>query len=307
MLTALNARTGAPISVYAYKALAPHDRPGALVCPGQSVEGAACTAPVTAAALDSDHVHPYFRVGRVSDHVEGCTEAAGDPPAHGPDTEPIGVDGAQGPRGPETIVRITLNNPAASAAAAAGAAPTGAAATAGHHRAPKPGGSDQPLTVRCGLRKAALDHARGVIADTDTVTLGTTTAPAREIIHPAERLINAPYNGHEVIAYGHLHSVRQGDKGRTHFIRLRLPDGRPTKVPIIISTAHYTRLRSRFTQVKQDPGSWTLIACGTIKGPEYAQRYLTPLGTGSIHFQHSSTASPLSGPSPSSAPEAPSR
>ena len=307
MLTALNAHTGAPISVYAYKAMAPHNRPGALVCPGQSVEGDACTAPVTAAALNSDHVHPYFRVGRINDHVEGCTEVAGTTPTPTGDTDPDGIKGVQGPRGPETIVRITLNNPAASAAAAAGAATTSATTTAGHHRAPKPSGSDQPLTVRCGLRKAALDHARGVIADTDTVTLGTTTAPAREIIHPAERLINAPYNGHEVIAYGHLHSVTQGNKGRTHFIRLRLPDGRPTKVPIIISTTHYNQLRTRFTQVKHNPGSWTLIACGTIKGPKYAQRYLAPLDTNSIHFQRSSTASPLSRPSPSSAPETPSR
>ena len=54
MLTALNAHTGAPISVYAYKAMSPHDRPGALVCPGQSVEGDACTTTAPAREI----IHP---------------------------------------------------------------------------------------------------------------------------------------------------------------------------------------------------------------------------------------------------------
>ena len=35
-----------------------------------------CTAPVTPAALSSEHKHPYFRVGRIDNHIDGCTEGA---------------------------------------------------------------------------------------------------------------------------------------------------------------------------------------------------------------------------------------
>ena len=50
------------------------------------------------------------------------------------------------------------------------------------------------------MRKAVLDYARGIINDDDTVKLGDVQKTARQLFYSADRLINAPYKGHIVIA-----------------------------------------------------------------------------------------------------------
>lgn len=288
MLLARNLVDGTFISAYEFKAMRSTDRPDTLVCPGISAEGAACTASVSPAALTSDHMHPYFRVARVSDHVVGCTEASTRVESPDKATDLVGTKGKQGPRGPRQLIRITLRHPQAAATLAAQKATRATSARIGHHRAPAPTSGTRTLTVQCGIRKAALDHARGIITDTHTVSLGDNKGAASRFIYPTDRLINAPYNGHEVIAYGQLHSVSKGNAANTYFIRLCLPDGRPTKVSIMISAAHYAALRVRLTQVMLEPTAWMLIACGTVTGREEAKRYLRPVGARSVHFQRTS-------------------
>ena len=172
MLIARNPLDNTYISAFDVKHMPPQAQPSKLLCPGLSPDGSPCSAAVTPAALDSDHKHPYFRVGRVTDHIADCTESSTrvNPPDH--TTDRRGIKGKEAPRGPERRVQIELRHPEASAARAANNAPRTLKSHTGHHRAPAPRDHTRPMTLQCGIRKAALDYARGIISDTDTVSLG---------------------------------------------------------------------------------------------------------------------------------------
>lgn len=278
------------VSAFDFKQLPAQTRPGELLCPGLSPDGSPCSAAVTPAALDSDHKHPYFRVGRVTDHIADCTESSTrvNPPDN--TTDRRGIKGKEAPRGPERRVQIELRHPEASAARAANNAPRTLKSHTGHHRAPAPRDHTRPMTFQCGIRKAALDYARGIISDTDTVSLGGKKGPAQQFIYLAERLLYAPYNGHAIIAFGQLHSISQGTAPNTYFIRLCRPNGGPTKVSIMIGSEHYASLRPRIHLAKIEPSKWTLIACGTITGKTTDKRYLRPFDGLSLYLQRTSVS-----------------
>lgn len=82
MLVARDPLTNTFVNAFDYKHMSPEERPNGLLCPGVCFDGTPCTAPVTPAALSSEHKHPYFRVGRIDNHIDGCTEGATrvDPP-----------------------------------------------------------------------------------------------------------------------------------------------------------------------------------------------------------------------------------
>ena len=84
MLVARDPLTDTFVNAFDYKHMSPEERPNGLLCPGVCFDGTPCTAPVTPAALSSEHKHPYFRVGRIDNHIDGCTEGATrvDPPGH---------------------------------------------------------------------------------------------------------------------------------------------------------------------------------------------------------------------------------
>ena len=290
----------------------PQAQPSKLLCPGLSPDGSPCSAAVTPAALDSDHKHPYFRVGRVTDHIADCTESSTrvNPPDH--TTDRRGIKGKEAPRGPERRVQIELRHPEASAARAANNAPRTLKSHTGHHRAPAPRDHTRPMTLQCGIRKAALDYARGIISNTDTVSLEGKKGPARQFIYQAERLLYAPYNSPAIIAFGQLHSIRKGTAPNTYFVRLCRPNGGPTKVSIMIGSEHYASLRPRIHLAKVEPSKWTLIACGTITGKTTDKRYLRPFDGLSLYLQRTSalgfdnlaqprTSGPHSGGAPSRA------
>ena len=289
MLIARNPLDNTYVSAFDFKQLPAQTRPGELLCPGLNPDGSPCSAPVTPAALDSDHKHPYFRVRRVHDHVGGCTESSTrvDPPDKSLGRR--GIKGKEAPRGPERRVQIELRHPEASAARAANNAAKTLPGHIGHHRAPAQRDHIRPMTLQCGIRKAALDYARGIISDTDTVSLGGEKGPARQFIYPAKRLLYAPYNGHAIIAFGQLHSISRGTAD-TYFVRLRLPNGGPTRVSIMIGSEHYASLRSRVQIAKIDPSKWALIACGTITGKTPEKRYLRPFDGLSLYLQRTSVS-----------------
>ncbi len=135
------------------------------------------------------------------------------------------------------------------------------------------------------MRKAVLDYARGIINDDDTVKLGDVQKTARQLFYPADRLINAPYKGHIVIAFGHILNISAGSAWNTHFIRLRRSNGGPTKVTIMIGPDRYAQLRTRIEQATINPSEWMVIACGTITGRNKNKPYLEPLDGGSLYFQ----------------------
>lgn len=290
MLIARNPLDNTYVSAFDFKHLPPQARPGDLLCPGLNPDGSPCLAPVTPAALDSDHKHPYFRVRRIDDHVDGCTEISTrvDPPDKSVDRR--GIKGHEAPRGPERRVQIELRHPEASAARAANNAAKTLPGRIGHHRAPAQRDRTRPMTLQCGIRKAALDYARDIISDTDTVSLGGEKGPARQFIYPAKRLLYAPYNSHAIIAFGQLHSISRGTAADTYFVRLRLPNGGPTKVSIMIGSEHYTSLRARVHLAKIDPSKWALIACGTIAGKTQEKRYLRPFDGLSLYLQRTSVS-----------------
>lgn len=219
MLIARNPLDNTYISAFDVKHMPPQAQPSKLLCPGLSPDGSPCSAAVTPAALDSDHKHPYFRVGRVTDHIADCTESSTrvNPPDH--TTDRRGIKGKEAPRGPERRVQIELRHPEASAARAANNAPRTLKSHTGHHRAPAPRDHTRPMTLQCGIRKAALDYARGIISNTDTVSLEGKKGPARQFIYQAERLLYAPYNSHAIIAFGQLHSISKGTAPNTYFGR----------------------------------------------------------------------------------------
>lgn len=290
MLIARNPLDNTYISAFDVKHMPPQAQPSKLLCPGLSPDGSPCSAAVTPAALDSDHKHPYFRVGRVTDHIADCTESSTrvNPPDN--TTDRRGIKGKEAPRGPERRVQIELRHPEASAARAANNAPRTLKSYTGHHRAPAPRDHTRPMTLQCGIRKAALDYARGIISDTDTVSLGGKKGPARQFIYHAERLLYAPYDGHAIIAFGQLHSISQGTAPNTYFIRLCRPNGGPTKVSIMIGSEHYASLRPRIHLAKIEPSKWTLIACGTITGKTTDKRYLRPFDGLSLYLQRTSAS-----------------
>lgn len=76
MLVARDPLTDTFVNAFDYKHMSPEERPNGLLCPGVCFDGTPCTAPVTPAALSSEHKHPYFRVGRIDNHIDGCTEGA---------------------------------------------------------------------------------------------------------------------------------------------------------------------------------------------------------------------------------------
>lgn len=76
MLVARDPLTNTFVNAFDYKHMSPEERPNGLLCPGVCFDGTPCTAPVTPAALSSEHKHPYFRVGRIDNHIDGCTEGA---------------------------------------------------------------------------------------------------------------------------------------------------------------------------------------------------------------------------------------
>lgn len=312
MLIARNPLDNTYISAFDVKHMPPQAQPSKLLRPGLSPDGSPCSAAVTPAALDSDHKHPYFRVGRVTDHIADCTESSTrvNPPDH--TTDRRGIKGKEAPRGPERRVQIELRHPEASAARAANNAPRTLKSHTGHHRAPAPRDHTRPMTLQCGIRKAALDYARGIISNTDTVSLEGKKGPARQFIYQAERLLYAPYNSHAIIAFGQLHSISKGTAPNTYFVRLCRPNGGPTKVSIMIGSEHYASLRPRIHLAKVEPSKWTLIACGTITGKTTDKRYLRPFDGLSLYLQRTSalgfdnlaqprTSGPHSGGAPSRA------
>lgn len=288
MLIARNPLDNTYISAFDFKRTPPQARPNDLLCPGLSPDGSPCSASVRPAALESGHKHPHFRVRRVNDHVDDCTESSTRVNPADKNVDRRGVKGKEAPRGPERRVQIELRHPEASAARAVRSATTTITGRIGHHRAPAQRDHTRPMTLQCGIRKAALDYARDIISDTDTVSLGGKKGPARQFIYPAERLLHAPYNGHAIIAFGQLHSISQGTALNTYFVRLRRPNGGPTKVSIMIGSEHYASLRLRVQLARIEPSMWTLIACGTITGKTEAKRYLRPFDGLSLYLQRTS-------------------
>ena len=61
MLVARDPLTNTFVNAFDYKHMSPEERPNGLLCPGVCFDGTPCTAPVTPAALSSEHKHPYFR------------------------------------------------------------------------------------------------------------------------------------------------------------------------------------------------------------------------------------------------------
>lgn len=244
-----------------------------------------CTAPVTPAALSSEHKHPYFRVGRIDNHIDGCTEGATrvDSPEAAIHTDEH--KGQESPRGPDQLVHITLRRPQSAAARTVQGSTHTVDPPLGNRRSPSTAAGDRPLTFQCGVRKAVLDYARGIINDDDTVKLGDVQKTARQLFYSADRLINAPYKGHIVIAFGHILNISAGSTWNTHFIRLRRSNGGPTKVTIMIGPDRYAQLRTRIEQAQINPSEWMVIACGTITGRNKNKPYLEPLDGGSLYFQ----------------------
>lgn len=111
MLVARDPLTDTFVNAFDYKHMSPEERPTGLLCPGVCFDGTPCTAPVTPAALSSEHKHPYFRVGRIDNHIDGCTEGATrvDSPEAAIHTDEH--KGQESPRGPDRLVHITLRCP----------------------------------------------------------------------------------------------------------------------------------------------------------------------------------------------------
>lgn len=199
MLIARNPVNNTFVNAFDYKQMLPQERPDGLLCPGVNFVGIPCLAPVTPAAMSSKHKHPYFRVGRIDNHIDGCTEGATriDPP----DTAIITDDhkGQEAPRGPDRLVHITLRRPKSAAARTVQESTRTVDQPLAYHRSPATTTGDRPLTFQCGIRKAVLDYARGIINDDDTVKLGDLKGPASRFIFSADRLINAPFKGHAII------------------------------------------------------------------------------------------------------------
>lgn len=76
MLIARNPANNTFVNAFDYKLIPPQERTDELLCPGVNFVGTPCPAPVTPAAMSSKHKHPYFRVGRIDNHIDGCTEGA---------------------------------------------------------------------------------------------------------------------------------------------------------------------------------------------------------------------------------------
>ena len=285
MLIARNPVNNTFVNAFDYKQMLPQERPDGLLCPGVNFVGIPCLAPVTPAAMSSKHKHPYFRVGRIDNHIDGCTEGATriDPP----DTAIITDDhkGQEAPRGPDRLVHITLRRPKSAAARTVQESTRTVDQPLAYHRSPATTTGDRPLTFQCGIRKAVLDYARGIINDDDTVKLGDLKGPASRFIFSADRLINAPFKGHAIITFGRILSLSAGNVRNTHFIRLCRSNGGPTKVTIMISPDRYAQLRTHIEQVKLEPSEWMVIACGTITGRNEKKPYLDPLDGGSLYFQ----------------------
>lgn len=202
MLVARDPLTDTFVNAFDYKHMSPEERPNGLLCPGVCFDGTPCTAPVTPAALSSEHKHPYFRVGRIDNHIDGCTEGATrvDSPEAAIHTDEH--KGQESPRGPDQLVHITLRHPQSAAARTVQGSTHTVDPPLGYHRSPSTAAGDRPLTFQCGVRKAVLDYARGIINDDDTVKLGDVQKTARQLFYCADRLINAPYKG------THRHSLR---------------------------------------------------------------------------------------------------
>jgi hypothetical protein len=285
MLIARNPANNTFVNAFDYKLIPPQERPDELLCPGVNFVGTPCPAPVTPAAMSSKHKHPYFRVGRIDNHIDGCTEGA--TRIDSPDTAIITDDhkGQEAPRGPDRLVNITLRHPKSAAARTAQESTRTVDQPLAYHRSPATTTADRPLTFQCGIRKAALDYARGIINDDDTVKLGDLQGPASRFIFSADRLINAPFKGHAIITFGHILSLSAGNAWNTHFIRLRRSNGGPTKVTIMIGPDRYAQLRTHIEQAKLEPSEWMVIACGTITGRNEKKPYLDPLDGGSLYFQ----------------------
>lgn len=285
MLVARDPLTNTLVNAFDYKHMSPEDRPNGLLCPGVCFDGTPCTAPVTPAALSSEHKHPYFRVGRIDNHIDGCTEGATrvDSPEAAIHTDEH--KGQESPRGPDQLVHITLRRPQSAAARTVQGSTHTVDPPLGYRRSPSTAAGDRPLTFQCGVRKAVLDYARGIINDDDTVKLGDVQKTARQLFYSADRLINAPYKGHIVIAFGHILNISAGSAWNTHFIRLRRSNGGPTKVTIMIGPDRYAQLRTRIEQAQINPSEWMVIACGTITGRNKNKPYLEPLDGGSLYFQ----------------------
>ena len=118
-----------------------------------------CTAPVTPAALSSEHKHPYFRVGRIDNHIDGCTEGATrvDPP----DTAVVTDEhkGQEAPRDPDRLVHITLRRPQSAAARTVQGSTHTVDPPLGYRRSPSTVAGDRPLTFQCGVRPHS-EHQR---------------------------------------------------------------------------------------------------------------------------------------------------
>lgn len=105
MLIARNPLDNTYISAFDFKRTPPQARPNDLLCPGLSPDGSPCSASVRPAALESGHKHPHFRVRRVNDHVDDCTESSTRVNPADKNVDRRGVKGKEAPRGPKDVFR----------------------------------------------------------------------------------------------------------------------------------------------------------------------------------------------------------
>lgn len=293
MHAAIDPHTNQVITVLDYRRLDEDDRPTELRCPGHAPNQTLCSATVYPCALTSTKRAPYFRVEDLTDHVDGCTDIIGDlAPISRDDPYLVGIKGAQGPTGPRRVISVVLNARHSNTPTSKGDANSSQPNTrrVGHHRAPAPTEEATPTRIRAGLRKIANDHAMNVYWPTDTVRLvkgreGKGTVATRIIT--AKRLIEAPFEDGPLITYGSIASISPKQSDGAHFVRLRLPDGRPTSTFIVIRREHVEIVQHsvNFDDVIHDPTSWQIVVLGTIRTSSNGNKYLVPHDEYSVEFE----------------------
>lgn len=293
MFTAINPQTREVITALVYQGLNEDTRPTELTCPGHAPGGTPCDAIVYPCALTSTKMGPYFRVERLDDHIDDCSEITGEfTPISTDDPYLVGVLGQQGPTGPKRVISVILKRPhdAPTTLQAPGDTPHHAAKRLGHHRAPAIRSHNALARTRAGLRKIANDHAAGIYHDDDVVRL-TKDSNGQGIvsmrIFSAKRLIKASNMTWPIITYGRMATITQGNSPGRFFIRLALPNGQPTKVSILVRREQIDTIRQNidFDAVVANPTHWQVVALGSIKRGSTGARYLVPHDAYSVEFE----------------------
>lgn len=297
MQHAINPQTREVMTALAYRRLDEDARPGDLVCPGHAPDATPCGAIVYPCALTSTKMAPYFRVESLNDHINDCSEITGDlTTINKDDLYLVGIVGQQGPTGPHRVISVTFKHSTTDEAVTSqtdGNGPQHDVKRLGHHRASVPRSGNTPTRVRAGLRKLASDHAAGAYEFTDEIRLtngqdGKGLVGSR--IFNAEQLINAPFEPGPIITYGRIARIAPGKNDSTFFIRLALPDGRKTKVSIMVRREQIDVIRQSidFDAVTTEPNRWQIVALGSIHKSDKGPRYLAPHDAYSIELEAAS-------------------